>query len=193
MSTQSPYIPTYSFRPQVAGRIALGVLAFALCAAELLFAGDPWHAALWPAAVLLALAWSACDAQARILPLELSAAFLAVAAAWQAASGLESLLWALLVAAVCTGVFAGLGKVYSLAGKPHAVGGGDVRLVAPVALACGADGILPGLIAAIVVAAGYLLVRRIATGEKLKKDAAMPLGPMLAAWALAGMAAGAVM
>ncbi len=192
-SANAGFVPSYSFKPKAAGRIALGALAAACCAAEPLFAGNALHAALWPAAVLLALAWSACDAKARILPLELSFIFGLLALAWQAAEGPEALLWALLAALLCAGVLAGTGKAFSLGGKPHAVGGGDVRLAFPVALACGASGILPGLLAAALLAALYMGARRIATGERIGRDTAIPLGPMLAAWALAGMAAGAVM
>lgn len=197
MST-SAFIPSYSFTPRPAVRAVLGVLAGGLCLAAPAFAGSAAHAALWPAAVLVALAWSACDARARILPLELSCIFAVIGVAWQAACGLEALAWAAGCAAVCTGILAGLGKIYSLAGKPRSVGGGDIRLIFPVALAAGADGLLPGIIAAMVLCIAYMAARRIATGEKLRRDTALPMGPMLAAWALAGMAvsawaAGAVM
>lgn len=193
MSTENAFVPAYSFKPRPGARVALGVCAAGLCLAGPAFAGSAVHAALWPAAVLLALAWSACDAKARILPLELSCIFGVLAVAWQLADGWEALAWALVAAAVCTGVLAGMGKIYSLAGKPHSVGGGDVRLIFPVALAAGADGLVPGLLAAALLCVIYMAVRRIATGEKLRRDTALPMGPMLAAWALAGMAAGAIM
>jgi leader peptidase (prepilin peptidase) / N-methyltransferase len=181
------FIPHYDFAPSAAQRAGLTLLGAALGAAGgCALAGDPARQALWLAAVGIALAWSCCDVRARLLPLELSAAFAPVAICWQALGGLESLAWSLAMGAMMALIFLALGKLYSLIGADHAVGGGDMRLAAPVGVACGAAGMLPGLAGAAAALALHLARIRISSGG-LSRSTGIPMGPMLAAWALCGM------
>lgn len=183
----SDFDARYDYSPSTAQRAALtaGCAALAACGGWALM-GDPFRQILWICSIALALTWCVCDMRARILPVEISCAFLACAIAWQGVQGTEPFLLAAACGAVVGAVFLALSKIYSLVGADHAVGGGDVRLAVPVAVASGTSGLAFGIAAAIVVLAAHLMHVKIKSGT-VERSTGVPMGPMLAAWALAGM------
>lgn len=181
------FVPHYDFSPTCAQRAGLSLLSAALAAGGgYALMGDPIRQALWICTVVVALAWSACDVRARLLPLELSGAFAILAICWQSLSGWQNLAWSLATGAMMGLVFLALSKIYALVGADHAVGGGDMRLAVPVGIAFGPAGTFPGLVGAALLL-GFHLIRLRLASVKISRSTGIPMGPMFAAWTICGM------
>lgn len=179
-----PYAPG----PARRAAAACGVGAAAALASCLHFgAGHPAAAsALFAAIGFLAVVSAECDVAERVIPWEVSAAIGVLAACRQLCFG----FWDLAVAAACAvGIvfaFRGLGALLG----PGSVGAGDVRMAAPLALACGVPGMAWGAAVSAPVMLAMPLARRIFRPDEVRRG--YPFGPVLAVWTIGGMALGAV-
>lgn len=127
----------------------------------------------------------ACDLRHHVLPTELVAIFLGLGVAFRCAAGsiVETTLVVIPVACIAATLLV-CNALRVRQGKSEIVGSGDLRMLVPLVLFCGAKGLMSGLFAAacvMCVSALFVLVSK--NGEE---NATVALAPALAAWFLAG-------
>lgn len=155
----------------------------ALGAAALAAARYPAWLGMW-AALLIAVI---CDMAARVIPKEACGCAGAAGVLLQLASGGVFLLacgaaFGALVVGLCLAV----NRIGRTRGRGEMVGGGDIRCIAALSLACGAQA--PVGFAACFSAAAICGAIGLSFG-KMRRSSAMPLAPFFCLWALAGTAA----
>lgn len=175
----------YSFEPSRAGRAAIAAACAAACACGALFCRDAAAEIAWCALVLEAATWSACDAQARLLPTPLTVAFALTAAVWQLlVGGPAGLAWAAVVGGCVAVGFGALSAMFALLGKPSVFGAGDLKLVGPCGLAAGVGGFPAAALSFTVITIAWFAA--MAARKSLSMSTSLPFGPFLAAFALVG-------
>ena len=171
-----------SFRPGALVRAALGVMTGAAFAA-LSASGLPLQLdALFAVCLLAMVVGVACDLRARMIPIECCAAIALAGGAFQLLRGGLQALGSGLLFAVAVVVACWFARKALKAG-PRAVGGGDMRCMAALALASG-PGAVVGAIACYIAAAAVSALGVLT--RKLKFSDGLPMAPFLMLWLIFG-------
>lgn len=181
---------SYSWSPKLPARVLCGALGAAAFVAAGLLPLALAQKGIFCAMAVAALMAAACDVKKKIIPWQLCAAIGVLAVAWQVLAGFAALGLAVLLAALLTLLFTCAGAIAARLGSADSIGGGDLRMIGPVVLACGWPGVVWGGVAALAFSLAAL-VALAATG-KLHRRTKVPFGPTLAVWLVVGMLLGAL-
>lgn len=126
-----------------------------------------------------------CDLQHRILPTEFVILLVALATVFRCtASGWLDVVYLGVPAILVSMMLLAINSFRMHMGREELIGAGDIRMIAPLTLFSGSQGVLPGLFAASLLM-GMLALILLAL-KHAKKDAPIALAPGLAVWMFVG-------
>lgn len=126
-----------------------------------------------------------CDLREHVLPTELVAGLLVFALVFRVtASGIGGAFAIALSAGLIAGSLLLVNHLHAHRGADELIGSGDVRMIVPLALFSGIDGIMAGVFACAVLM-GVLAFVQLVCG-KARRDTQIALAPGLAAWLFTG-------
>ena len=126
-----------------------------------------------------------CDLREHVLPTELVALLLALAASFRLTlGGIEGMLAIGIPTAIVAASLLALNSLRARRGVPEAIGSGDARMLLPLALFSGTPGIMPGMLACALVM-GVLALMQLALG-RARRSSQIALAPGLATWLFVG-------
>lgn len=127
----------------------------------------------------------ACDLRERVLPTEIVGALLAFAVVFRLIEGgVSELAAAGIPAALIAGILLVLNTLRAHRGASELIGSGDVRMILPLALFSGTQGLAYGLFACALLM-GAIAILQIMLG-RAERHTQIALAPGLAAWLFAG-------
>lgn len=178
----------FRFAPGAPGRAALALAMGAAMAGAALAPVPPAATALLSLAAVLVALCAVCDVRAHVIPIELCTALalcgLALRLVLFGAQGVAASVLAGIFVAVASA--AAIAVFRTVAGRPRAIGAGDVRMMVALAMLCGPRASVLGA-AACYGAALTASVALVAARKKRLSDA-VPMAPFLALWAVVGVA-----